>query len=100
MIAYAGERDDPDCEVPGVGVLPLMYTPPHLVGEDRIPLKIAPRLREHNDEIFGGSLGHTDEELAELRAAGVISTRTRGLRRRRFAGPPVCAANCSWSRSR
>jgi CoA:oxalate CoA-transferase len=61
-----------DHDVPGVGVLPLMHTPLRFVGRERIPLKIAPTLGEHNDEIFGGWLGHTQEELAELREAGVI----------------------------
>jgi crotonobetainyl-CoA:carnitine CoA-transferase CaiB-like acyl-CoA transferase len=32
----------------------------------------APRLGEHNEEIYGGRLGYTHEELVQLRGVGVI----------------------------
>jgi CoA:oxalate CoA-transferase len=61
-----------DHEVPGVGTLPLIHTPLYFSGQDRVPLKIAPQLGEHNDEIFGRWLGRSDDELSVLRAEGVI----------------------------
>jgi CoA:oxalate CoA-transferase len=61
-----------DRDIPGVGVLPLMHTPLHFAGQPRVPLRIAPRLGEHNDEVFGTWLGRSEEELAALRADGVI----------------------------
>ena len=61
-----------DTEVPGVGELPLIHTPLHFAGEERVPIRVAPGLGEHNDEIYGDWLGHSAEELAELRADGVI----------------------------
>jgi CoA:oxalate CoA-transferase len=61
-----------DFEVPGVGVLPLIHTPLLFGGEDREPLKVAPELGEHNDDVYGQWLGHSAEELAKLRADDVI----------------------------
>ncbi len=35
-------------------------------------VRLAPRLGEHNDEIFTGHLGYTKDELSKLRGLGVI----------------------------
>ena len=35
--------------------------------------RCAPRLGEHNQRVFGGMLGLSDEEIAELQQAGVIA---------------------------
>ena len=32
----------------------------------------APTLGQHNQEVFGARLGHTPEQLAQMRATGVI----------------------------
>lgn len=40
--------------------------------EQRQTLRFPPRLGEHNERIYGGELGRSDEELKALRADGVI----------------------------
>jgi crotonobetainyl-CoA:carnitine CoA-transferase CaiB-like acyl-CoA transferase len=45
---------------------------PRLTGTPGRVKAIAPRLGEHNEEIFGGLLGCTTEELEALRSAGAI----------------------------
>jgi formyl-CoA transferase len=61
-----------DKEIPGIGPVPLLNTPLRFVGEDRVPLRIAPDLGAHNSEVFGDWLGHSVEELEMLRDSGVI----------------------------
>lgn len=41
----------------------------------------APTLGQHNREILGGLLGHSDEELADLEAAGIIGDWPAGIDR-------------------
>jgi crotonobetainyl-CoA:carnitine CoA-transferase CaiB-like acyl-CoA transferase len=41
----------------------------------------APTLGEHNKQILGGLLGHSDEELAELEEKGVIGDWPLGVER-------------------
>jgi len=61
-----------DTDIPGVGELPLFHSPLLFRGEERLPLRVAPELGEHNNEVYGTWLGHSPAELAELRAEGVI----------------------------
>jgi crotonobetainyl-CoA:carnitine CoA-transferase CaiB-like acyl-CoA transferase len=39
----------------------------------------APLLGQHNDEVLGGLLGLTSDELAGLAGSGVVGTRPAGL---------------------
>jgi crotonobetainyl-CoA:carnitine CoA-transferase CaiB-like acyl-CoA transferase len=45
---------------------------PRFVGEEMAVPSSAPRLGEHNDEVWGGLVGLDPVELADLRAAGVV----------------------------
>ena len=59
--------DDPDLgPVRMQGVVPLLSRTPGRIA------RTGPRLGEHNDEVYRGLLGMADEELAELRGAGVV----------------------------
>jgi CoA:oxalate CoA-transferase len=41
-------------------------------GTDKVPTRVSPRVGEHNDEVYGGWLGLSADELNRLREAGVI----------------------------
>jgi formyl-CoA transferase len=61
------EVDDPE-----LGPIKQQAPVPRL---DRRPLNVAsgaPRLGEHTDEVLGGLLGMTSDELSNLRAEGVV----------------------------
>jgi crotonobetainyl-CoA:carnitine CoA-transferase CaiB-like acyl-CoA transferase len=45
---------------------------PRFVGEERAVPSSAPRLGEHNDEVWGGVIGLSPDELATYRADGII----------------------------
>ena len=60
-------------EHPEVGLL--KYPGPGFLANGRNPAsggQAAPRLGEHNAEVYAGELGLSPEELAMLRAAGVV----------------------------
>ncbi len=48
-------------------------------GPDRWNPVAPPTLGQHNDEVLGGDLGLSDEQLADLRARNIIGERPRGL---------------------
>jgi crotonobetainyl-CoA:carnitine CoA-transferase CaiB-like acyl-CoA transferase len=50
----------------------------HIRGIDR-ELIAAPGLGEHNHYVLKEFLDYSDEQIAELEAAGVIATRPRGV---------------------
>ena len=45
---------------------------PRMVGRENKPIQPAPDLGQHNEEVYGGMLGMSDEQRRELAAAGVI----------------------------
>ena len=57
---------------PDAGRLAYTGSPFRLSDTDAIPNTPAPRLGEHNAEIFGGMLNIAPSELAQLRAKGVV----------------------------
>jgi CoA:oxalate CoA-transferase len=59
-------------EHPELGPITVPTTPLRLHGADPVPTEPAPRIGQHNDEIYGGWLGLSAAEIAELKAAGII----------------------------
>lgn len=64
---------------PVVGPMPLPGFPFRFASVERWLRTTAPTLGEHNEQVLGGILGLTAEELAALTADGVIGTRPRNL---------------------
>ena len=56
---------------PTLGVLPTLGTPIKLSGTPLTPGRPAPLLGEHTDDVLGGA-GYGEQEIAALRAAGVV----------------------------
>ncbi len=54
--------------------LPQVNTGIRIDGEANAPRSAPPRLAEHGDDILRALLGKSDEEIARLRAAGVLGT--------------------------
>ena len=54
------------------GDVVLPNSPLRFHGADTVPLRVAPRVGEHNQEIYGGWLGLDEAEMARLRDAGAI----------------------------
>jgi crotonobetainyl-CoA:carnitine CoA-transferase CaiB-like acyl-CoA transferase len=57
---------------PDLGHVVMPTTPLRLHGLDVAPMAHSPRVGQHNDEIYGGWLGLSAEQIAALRADGVI----------------------------
>ncbi len=57
---------------PELGEIVVPTTPLRLHGTDKVPTMPAPRVGEHNGEIYGGWLGLSPHEIAALKADGVI----------------------------
>jgi crotonobetainyl-CoA:carnitine CoA-transferase CaiB-like acyl-CoA transferase len=66
-------------EHPVVGTHPTPTLPFRYASVDHWIRRPAPTLGQHNIEILGGRLGHSEAELAELEAAGVIGTWPQGV---------------------
>jgi crotonobetainyl-CoA:carnitine CoA-transferase CaiB-like acyl-CoA transferase len=68
-----------ELEHPLVGKeLHLGYPVRFSAGPDRVHRSSAPTLGQHNEEVFGGLLGLSDAEMAELENSDVIGTRLLG----------------------
>jgi crotonobetainyl-CoA:carnitine CoA-transferase CaiB-like acyl-CoA transferase len=59
-------------EHPELGPIVVPTTPLRLHGTAKAPMLPSPRIGQHNDEIYGTWLGLSAEEVAALRAEGVI----------------------------
>ena len=55
-----------------IGRLVVPNSPLRFHGADKVATTPSPKLGQHNTEIYGGWLGLSDEEIAELEQAGVI----------------------------
>jgi crotonobetainyl-CoA:carnitine CoA-transferase CaiB-like acyl-CoA transferase len=87
VLTPAGLRDDPQLTArgflrtvkhPTMGDMNLTAPTWHIRGIDR-ELIAAPGLGEHNHYVLKEFLDYSDEQIAELEAAGVIATRPRGV---------------------
>jgi crotonobetainyl-CoA:carnitine CoA-transferase CaiB-like acyl-CoA transferase len=65
-------------EHPVVGTHPVPVLPFRYASVERWARRPAPTLGQHNVEILGGWLGHSDDELAALEAEGVTGTWPEG----------------------
>lgn len=69
---FAARRDLVAIDDPVLGEVRQQAPYPRLVGEDRPAPAGAPRLGEHNDEVWRGLVGLSAEELEELKGKGVV----------------------------
>ncbi len=61
-----------DMEEPGLEKLPISNTPFKMSKTPPTIESRAPRVGEHNEEVYGGLLGYSDQQLAEFKAKGAI----------------------------
>lgn len=64
---------------PVVGTHPTPTMPFRYSGVSHWLREPAPTIGQHNREILGDLLGHSDDELAVLESAGIIGTRPQGV---------------------
>jgi crotonobetainyl-CoA:carnitine CoA-transferase CaiB-like acyl-CoA transferase len=57
---------------PELGDIVVPTTPLRLHGADRVPTMPSPTIGQHNQAIYCGWLGLSDDELADLKRAGVV----------------------------
>jgi crotonobetainyl-CoA:carnitine CoA-transferase CaiB-like acyl-CoA transferase len=57
---------------PELGSIVVPTTPLRLHGLPTVPTVSSPSLGEHNNEIYGGWLGLSKAEIADLKCSGVI----------------------------
>jgi CoA:oxalate CoA-transferase len=57
---------------PELGNIVVPTTPLRLHGAERVPTQPSPIVGQHNEEIYGGWLGLSKQEIAELKGSGVI----------------------------
>ncbi|WP_046176308.1 CaiB/BaiF CoA transferase family protein [Domibacillus indicus] len=69
---YAARNNIVEVEHPRLGKVKVPGVVPNFSATPGAIRRRAPELGEHNDEIFGGKLGLSAEEMADLKAKGVI----------------------------
>jgi 2-methylfumaryl-CoA isomerase len=79
--------EDPDCQVDGSlfgtmaahgqGAYPAPTSTLHFSGEERLPVRPAPKLGEHTDEILLELAGVTEAELGRLHDEGIVAGPTK-----------------------
>ena len=57
---------------PELGRIVVPNSPLRLHGTDKVPTAPSPKIGQHNDEIYGGWLGLTGDEIQDMKANGVI----------------------------
>jgi CoA:oxalate CoA-transferase len=57
---------------PDLGNIVVPTTPLRLHGADKVPTIPSPTVGQHNDEIYGGWLGLSSDEIVNLKQQGVI----------------------------
>lgn len=55
-----------------IGPIVVPNSPLRVHGADKVPTTPSPKLGQHNEEIYGGMLGLSRDEIAELKGDGVI----------------------------
>jgi 2-methylfumaryl-CoA isomerase len=61
-------------EQPGIGSYLMPGSPVRFSGVERVPVKPAPLLGQHTDDVLSGVLGRSPEEIAKLHEEGVVAT--------------------------
>jgi crotonobetainyl-CoA:carnitine CoA-transferase CaiB-like acyl-CoA transferase len=69
---FAARNDIVSVDDPTIGQLRMQAAYPRLSDTPGSIRRGAPKLGEHNQEVFGALLGMSDEEIATLRGAGII----------------------------
>ncbi|HEU4701127.1 MAG TPA: CoA transferase [Conexibacter sp.] len=78
-----------EVEHPGVGSYPMPASPLDFSAVPRVPVRRAPRLGEHTEQILADVLGLSGAEIGRLHDAGVVASADESAGR---AGAPVPAA--------
>ena len=61
-----------EIEHPELGTITVPTSPLRLHGLEKAPAAASPTVGQHNDEVYGGWLGLSEREVAELREEGAI----------------------------
>jgi 2-methylfumaryl-CoA isomerase len=68
-----------EVEQPGIGTYLMAGSPLQFGAFERLPVRPAPRLGEHTDEVLADILGMTDAEIGRLHDSGVVAGPARTL---------------------
>jgi len=79
-----------EVEQPGVGTYLMPGSPLHFSALERAPVRRAPLLGEHTEEVLGEVLGLSDAELGRLFDAGVVAGPASAAETEKPAGRPCC----------